>query len=131
MASTQALRATYSLDAIEKPRGIFFMLEDTALNLVGQVGLEIKGNGVGELRRMYVIPAFRNRKCGEKLLAALLVHATEQGLQRVMLTTLSLNTKGIRFYQANGFHVVREFSFQPPFLDTPISIVELAIDLKS
>jgi N-acetylglutamate synthase-like GNAT family acetyltransferase len=131
LASAQALRETYSLDACERPRGNFFVLEDSATHsLAGQVGLECKGNDVGELRRMAVLPAYRNRKCGAQLVAALLHHATEQGLKRVMLTTLTVNTKGVRFYQANGFHVVREFELQTPYADAPISLVELAIDLR-
>ena len=78
---------------------------------------------------MAVMAQHRSKKGGAKLITALLDHARAHQLKQVMLTTLSANTRGIKFYQTNGFRVVRSFMLPLPALDAQIELVEMCIDL--
>ncbi|MCA9889024.1 MAG: GNAT family N-acetyltransferase [Anaerolineae bacterium] len=54
----------------------------------------------GEIKRMYVDPAYQGRGIGSRIMSALLDAAREQGLRHVRVEA-SLN--GISFYERQGF----------------------------
>jgi len=89
--------------------GFFDVLVDDKGRIVGSVGVHPQGDGVCELRKMYLIPELRGQGLGRKLLDRSIVRARELGFSRMELETSSRLTQAIALYQANGFE-----PFTPP-----------------
>lgn len=75
----------------------------------------------GRIGRMAVVPAWRGRRVGAGLLAALLGRARERGLARV---TLHAQTHAAEFYRRFGFS-----ERGGEFLEAGIPHVEMALEL--
>ncbi|EGZ16528.1 hypothetical protein PHYSODRAFT_375526, partial [Phytophthora sojae] len=87
------------------PGGNFWVATPkTAPNeVVGMVGLELKDNKEGELRRLSVKGTHRRLGVGQKLIAALEQWARESGLRKVWLTTVGVMDKARAFYPSVGY----------------------------
>jgi putative acetyltransferase len=72
-------------------------------------GIMFVGQEYGELKRMYVRPAFRGRALGEQLVARLTQHAREHGIVTLRLETGAQQRAAIRLYERLGFRPI------PPF----------------
>ena len=83
--------------------GLFEVVEDQKGEIVGTVGLFAKGNGVCELRKMYLLPAMRGKGWGRQLLDRTLVEARRRGFTRMELETSSKLFEAIKLYERNGF----------------------------
>ena len=59
--------------------------------------------GVGEVKRMYVVPAFRGRGLARHVLRGLVADATTQDMKRLVLETGPLQPEAIALYTAEGF----------------------------
>ncbi len=73
----------------------------------------------GEIKRMYVAPAMRDRKLGRLLLHALQEHALADGLPCLRLETGIRQPQAIALYRSDGYREI------PPFGDyrpDPLSI---------
>lgn len=70
---------------------------------VGCGALRTVGDGAGEIKRMYVVPAARGSGLGSALLRALEAEARALGLGRVVLETGHRQPEALRLYQAAGF----------------------------
>lgn len=70
---------------------------------VGHVALRWAGPGVLELKRMYVMPAYRGRGVAEPLLDAAECVAAELGAERIVLQTGDRQPDAVRMYQRNGY----------------------------
>jgi putative acetyltransferase len=68
--------------------------------------LQPLGNGVGEVKRMYVRPPYRRRGYGRLILAALEELAVEQGYHTLRLETGNYLTTALNLYQAAGYHPI-------------------------
>ncbi|MDE0942193.1 MAG: GNAT family N-acetyltransferase [Alphaproteobacteria bacterium] len=73
----------------EGPAGIAFMRE-------------IRG-GVGEIKRMYVRPAFRGRKVGQSLLQQIIMDARDLGFSTLLLDSTQFMAPAHGLYRAAGF----------------------------
>lgn len=71
--------------------------------LVGMVGLYPRGDGIAELRKMYLRKAARGRGLGKLLLNRVLARARELGFRRIELETSSKLVEAIALYKSHGF----------------------------
>lgn len=72
----------------------------------------------GELKRMYVRPAFRGRGLGARLIERLAAHARAHGIGLLRLETGIHQQNAIRLYERIGFHRIAPF---PPYREDPLS----------
>jgi putative acetyltransferase len=95
------------LDDIERnylhPGGLFEVVETTDGTIIGTAGLMIRGNGVAELRKMYLRKDYRGKGIGRTLLEHMLAHARKVGIKEVELETNSSLQDAIRLYVGYGF----------------------------
>jgi GNAT superfamily N-acetyltransferase len=75
----------------------------------GSWGDDEPGPGTGEVKRMYVVPAWRGRGLSRLVLAEVERHARELGLVRLVLETGELQTAAIALYHAAGYDRVPNY----------------------
>ena len=76
------------------------------------------GTRFGEVKRMYVRPAFRGRGHARRILAHLEAHAAERGVNVLRLETGIHQVEAIQLYEGAGYGYVAAF---PPYEDDPLS----------
>jgi GNAT superfamily N-acetyltransferase len=81
---------------------VLWIAEDDG-RVVGSAALRDLGNGVVELKRMYVRPEARGRGLGKELLGLALDWARTQGQHTVRLDTSERMLAAQRLYEAHGF----------------------------
>jgi len=91
-----------TIDKVIDPRGPFYLLRVSG-ELAGMGGWRPLGDGVAELKRMYVRPAFRGQRLGERLLGQLLGDAARMGRPAMRLDSAPFMTSAHRLYRAAGF----------------------------
>lgn len=83
--------------------GLFEVVENDAGRLVGTAGLMPIGEGVGELRKMYLLRETRGQGLGKQLLERMLEAARQRGYKRVELETAGVLKEAIALYERYGF----------------------------
>jgi putative acetyltransferase len=83
--------------------GDFVVLIDDSGRLVGTCGLFPLGEGVVELRKMYLVPTLRGQGQGRRLLDWALTRARELGFRRITLETAAVLKEAVALYERNGF----------------------------
>ena len=94
------------------------------VEVAGCAALRALEDGVGELKRLYVRPAFRGRGIGRRLVTMLLADAREIGYRAVRLDTLATMSAARALYEDLGFREV------PPYTANPLAgvrFMELAL----
>ena len=81
-------------------------------------GVLFVGDEYGELKRMYVRPAFRGLGLGRQLLEHLTDHARQRGVPLLRLETGIHQEAAIALYEAAGFRRCPPFG---PYRDDPLS----------
>jgi GNAT superfamily N-acetyltransferase len=94
----------------------------------GCIALKRHDVTTGELKRLYVRPAFRGRNIGRQLVAALIAEARKFGYQRLILDSHISMTKAHEIYMAAGFRKVNTPSDFPEALKPIAVFMELAIE---
>lgn len=84
------------------PHGVFLVASVEGED-VASGGVRLIRDGVGEIKRMYVAPAHRNRGLARALLKALVEHARSVGLQELWLETGTAQPEAIGLYLSEGF----------------------------
>ena len=84
------------------PRGIFYLLEADG-EVTGMGGLRTVREGVCELKRFYIRPAFRGKGFGEALLSRTFADAASFGFQKMLLDSGPFMHAAHRLYLSNGF----------------------------
>jgi len=109
------------------PSGRLFLAVD-ADNVMACVALRQIGEGVGEMKRLYVRPAFRGRGLGRTLTEKLIAEAKQIGYARLRLDTLpDKMDQALALYRSLGF---REIA---PYYQNPVAgatFMELALSDK-
>jgi GNAT superfamily N-acetyltransferase len=97
-------------DALAAPTGAFVVawLGDAA---VGCGGVRRYGDGVGELKRMYVTPAFRGRGVSRLVLGELEARAWALGYRRLVLETGVRQPEALRLYETAGYTAIEPYGF--------------------
>jgi ribosomal protein S18 acetylase RimI-like enzyme len=95
----------------------FFVIRDDGV-AAGCGGIKLFGAEYGEVKRMYVRPAFRGRGLGRLMLDHLTDYARSRGVAIVRLETGIHQHAAIRLYEAYGFRRIPPF---PPYTDDPVS----------
>lgn len=72
-------------------------------HIVGSVGLLPEGDGVWELRKMYLHGAYRGRGWGRLLMERALNEARVRGARRITLGTASVLIEAVALYEQFGF----------------------------
>jgi putative acetyltransferase len=100
------------------PEWEFLLLQRGSATL-GCVALQPVSPGQGEVKRMYVRPAWRGRGLSRLLLAAVERHAATRGLSSLRLETGARQPEAIALYRSNGY---REIPAYPPYDEDPLSL---------
>jgi len=81
---------------------------------VGVVGLRDLGDGIAEMKRLYIDPAGRGHNFGRALTDAVLTEARRFGYRALRLDTFPSMVAANRIYDALGFRDI------PPYYDNPL-----------
>jgi len=84
------------------PRGALFLFRADG-SAAGCIGLRPFSDSVGELKRLYVNPAFRGRGLARSLVAAAIAAARRIGYTALVLDTLGSMQPAITLYESFGF----------------------------
>jgi putative acetyltransferase len=104
-----------------RPSGCI-LLARCGKQLAGSVALRQIGEGVCEMKRLYVRPAFRGKGVGRALARAILEEARRIGYKRIRLDTVLEPAKGL--YRSLGFVEI------PPYQHVPIEgVVFMELEL--
>lgn len=91
----------------------------------GCVALRPLDGGLGEMKRLYVRPAYRKTGLGETLARQIISDAESVGCGRIVLDTLETMKPAIALYRKLGFEVVE------PYYDNPVpGAVYMSMELK-
>jgi GNAT superfamily N-acetyltransferase len=133
-ALTTELAALYPEDAglvfsfeehdVAPGRGVF-LVAHAAGEPVGCAAVRTVGEGVGELKRMYVRPEARGRGVARAVLAAAEAQARRLGLRRLVLETGVRQGTALALYRTAGYTDIPVYG---EFLGNPLSVC-LAKDL--
>jgi ribosomal protein S18 acetylase RimI-like enzyme len=94
------------------PRGCLFI----ALNEnqpIGCVALRDLGQGICEMKRLYVRPDFRGQKAGKLLAEVIINTAGDMGYDFMRLDTVPSMKQANRLYQTLGFKQIAPYRFNP------------------
>jgi len=101
-------RHAFSVEKLLR-EGVVFFLTRFKNELAGCGGLKIYPGEYGEVKRMYVRPAFRGLGLGKAMLDHLGQYAQKRGLERLRLETGIYQVEAIGLYERYGFRR------RPPF----------------
>ncbi|WP_196279464.1 GNAT family N-acetyltransferase [Catellatospora vulcania] len=86
---------------------------------VGCGAIVASGPGVGEIRRMYVMPAHRRAGVARRILAAIERRATAQGWDSIILETGVNQPEAIALYESSGYQRTEPYG---RYIDNPYSV---------
>ncbi len=82
-------------------------------------GVKLYDSEYGEVKRMYVRPAFRGRGYGKLVLSRLEDYTRAQGITILRLETGVHQAEAVGLYEAAGFYRIPPFG---PYWDDPVSL---------
>lgn len=121
LASLYPPEANHILDlqGLLAPEVAFFVARDGS-QAVGTAAFrrhagspDTQGQAYGEIKRMYVDPAFRGREIGIKLLDVIERQLRSEGIRLALLETGSRQTQAVRLYERCGYTPRAAFGAYP------------------
>ena len=106
------------------PRGAIWLAEADGA-AVGCVALRPLPGGIGEVKRMYVDPAWRGKGVGRALLETLIARARDMGYHAIRLGTVAEMTAARALYASLGFVPIERYR-QDEIVDTEFYELTLA-----
>ena len=110
-------RHGYSVDKLLAQGVAFFVMRDEG-TLVGCGGVQLFDDGYGEIKRMYVRPAYRGRGYAKQMLDHLADYTRRQGTPLLRLETGIHQHAAIALYERAGFKSIPPFG---EYRDDPLS----------
>jgi putative acetyltransferase len=106
-----------TVDEMAGPDTTVFVARDEAGRAVGCGALRVHPGGLGEVKRMFTIPAARGAGVGRLVLEAVIAEARLRGLERLLLES------GVGPGFVGAWTLYQRAGFRPrgPFLDYPAS----------
>ncbi len=95
-----------------KPDGAILLLEENG-KAFGCAAVRKFEKDIGELKRMYIQPAFRGKKMGRPLLQRSIQLARELGYKKLRLDTLPTMQAAIKLYEETGFQPIAAYRHNP------------------
>jgi N-acetylglutamate synthase-like GNAT family acetyltransferase len=94
------------------PTGAFILAEDTG-QYAACIGLRQFAQRVGEIKRLYVVPAARGLGLGRLLVERIMVVAREASYSSLLLDTLPFMKEAQSLYVALGFKPTAPYRYNP------------------
>ena len=91
------------------PRGALLLARDAAGHALGCVALRSLGDGLCEMKRLYVAPPARGTGLGATLMRAIVATARRRGYRAMRLDTLPDMVTAQAMYAAAGFHPIAPY----------------------
>jgi GNAT superfamily N-acetyltransferase len=98
---------------------VFLLARDAQGRAVGCGALRELREGLGEVKRMYVVPERRRSGIAAAALAALEAHAVTRGWTHLRLETGTLQPDAIAFYERHGYRRIENYG---PYVGEPLSV---------
>ena len=99
------------LSELAPPQGVYLVgRAGPGGEVVAGGGLRTIGEGVGEIKRMYVVPEWRGRGAGAQLLSALEAAARDLGLALVRLDTGPRQPGARHLYEKSGYRSIANYN---------------------
>jgi ribosomal protein S18 acetylase RimI-like enzyme len=98
--------------AYAPPKGCILLAESEE-EIVGCVALRPLEKRICEMKRLYVVPAYRNRKIGRALAEAVIDRARTIGYERMRLDTLESMIAAQALYHSLGFRPIKPYRYNP------------------
>jgi ribosomal protein S18 acetylase RimI-like enzyme len=107
------------------PRGVLLLAIDGE-ELHGCVGFRDLGDGVCEMKRLFVRPAARGRAYGRQLVDEIVARAAAVGYREMRLDTLPSMQAAFALYRQKGFVEIE------PYYDNPVpDVTFMSLDLRA
>ena len=94
------------------PLGCIILGKDNN-QVMGCVALKPIGEGICEMKRLYVKPAARGKSLGKQLVEELINFAKKSGYKTMKLDTISSLKEAIKLYQSKGFVKTEPYVYNP------------------
>ena len=94
------------------PRGTFLLLRQGE-RTAGCVALRDLGNGISELKRLFLRPEYRGQGLGRKCAEQIIQTAREMGYVAIRLDTLPIMRAAIDLYRSMGFYEIGAYADNP------------------